>query len=90
MEKKKHLCIHQKGDEKVLKNYRTVSLLPICRKVFEKLIFNGMLIFLLENNLVSPNQFAFKPDDSCINQLLSVTHEIFQSFDKGFEVGSFF
>ena len=49
-----------------------------------------MLIFLLENNLVSPNQSAFKPDDSCINQLLSVTHEIFQSFDKGFEVGSFF
>ena len=49
-----------------------------------------MLIFLLENNLVSPNQSAFKPDDSCINQLLSVTHEIFQLFDKGFEVGSFF
>ena len=49
-----------------------------------------MLIFSLENNLVSPNQSAFKPDDSCINQLLSVTTEIFQSFDKGFEVGSFF
>ena len=49
-----------------------------------------MFSFLLENNLVSPNQSGFKPGDSCINQLLSITHEIFQSFDEGFEVRSVF
>ena len=49
-----------------------------------------MFSFLLENNLVSPNQSWFKPGDSCINQLLSITHEIFQSFDEGFEVRSVF
>ena len=26
------------------------------------------------------------PGDSCINQLLSMTHDIYQSFDNGFEV----
>ena len=82
--------IHKKGDKQVLKNYRPVSLLPICGKVFEILIFNEMFSFLLENNLVSPNQSGFKPGDSCINQLLSITHEIFQSFDVGFEVRSVF
>ena len=82
--------IYKKGDKQVLKNYRPVSLLPICGKVFERLIFNEMFSFLLENNLVSPNQSGFKPGDSCINQLLSITHEIFQSFDEGFEVRSVF
>ena len=27
-----------------------------------------------------------KPGDSCTNQLISITHEIYQSFDDGFEV----
>ena len=29
---------------------------------------------------------GFKPCGSCINQLLAVTHEIYKSFDDGFEV----
>ena len=31
-----------------------------------------------------------KPGDSCINQPLSIIHEIFQSFDEGLEVRSVF
>ena len=46
--------------------------------------------FLLENNFISPSQSGFKPGDSCINQLLSITPEIFQSFDEGFKVRSVF
>ena len=30
----------KKGDKKILKNCRPVSLLPICGKIFEKLAFN--------------------------------------------------
>ena len=40
---------------------------------------------MLENNPISPNQSGFKPWDSCINQLLSITHEICNSFDGGLE-----
>ena len=60
----------------------------ICGEYFEKLIFNEMFSFLLENNLVLRNQSKFQPGDSCINQLLSITHETFQSFDEGFELSS--
>ena len=49
-----------------------------------------MFSFLLENNLVSPNKSGFKCGDSCINQPFSIAHEIFQSFDEGFEVRSAF
>ena len=34
----------------------------------------------------SANQSGFKPGDSCINQLLSITHNIYKSFDDGYEV----
>ena len=78
--------IYKKGDKQCLENYRPVSLLSICGKIFERLIFNEMVRFLIENNLISSNQSGFKPGDSCINQLLSINHEIFKSFDDDFEV----
>ena len=45
------------------------------------MIFNKMYAFLQNEQLLNPNQFGFRPSDSCINQLLSITHEIFRSFD---------
>ena len=65
-------------------------MLPICRKIVLRLIFNEIFRFLIENNLISSNQSGFKPGDSCINQLLSITHEIYKSFDDGFEVRGVF
>ena len=49
-----------------------------------------MYEFFTENNLISPNQSGFKPGDLCINQLLSITHEIYKSFDNGLEVRGIF
>ena len=49
-----------------------------------------MFNFFIENKLISSNQSGFKPGDSCINQLLSITHEIYESFDVGLEVRSVF
>ena len=36
---------------------------------------------MLKENLLNPNQSGFRPSDSCINQLLAITHEIFKAFD---------
>ena len=84
--------IHKKGDKQTLKNYRPVSLLPICGKIIERLMFNEMFKFFIENELISSNQSGFKPGDSCINQLqlLILTHEIYKSFDEGREVRDVF
>ena len=82
--------VFKKGDKQILKNYRPISLLPVCGKIFEKLIFNEMFKFFIENDLISPNQSGFKPGDSCINQLLSITHDIYKSFDCGYEVRGVF
>ena len=49
-----------------------------------------MFSFFIENGLISQNQSGFKPGDSCINQFLSITHEIYKSFDDGWEVRGVF
>ena len=82
--------IFKKGDKQNIKNYRPVSLLPICRKIFERIIYDNMLKYFLDNNLISPKQSGFRPGDSCVNQLLSITHYIFTSFDNGLKVRGIF
>ena len=41
-----------------------------------------MYEFLNKNNLLTPKQPGFRPGDSTINQLLSITNEIRKEFDK--------
>ena len=83
--------VHKKGNKQSLENYRPTSLLPICSKIVERLIYNEMFIFFTENNLICPNQSRFRTGDSCVNQLLAIiTHEIYKSFDEGFEVRGVF
>ena len=65
-------------------------LLPICGKVFERILFNNTFSFFLENNLITQKQSGFKPGHSFINRFLSITHEVYKSFDDGFEVRSVF
>ena len=82
--------VHKRSHKQFLKNYRPVSLLPICGKVFERLIYNSLFEYFIENDLISPNQSGFKPGESCTNQLISIVHEIYQSFDDGSEVRGVF
>ena len=74
--------IHKKGDKQLLQNYRPVSLLPICSKIFEIIIFNPIFKFLDENFLLSPNKSGLCPLHSCENQLLSIVHDIYTNFDQ--------
>ena len=71
----------KKGNKQILNNYRLVSLLPICRKLFERIIFDTFFQHLAVKKLLNPNQSGYIPGDSCIHQLISITHEIYAFFD---------
>ena len=45
-----------------------------------------MFGFFLDKGLNLANQSGFTPGDFCINQYLSITHNIYKSFDDGYEV----
>ena len=51
--------IHKKGDKQLVQNYRPVSLLPVCSKIFERFVFNPMLELFEENNLLCPHRISF-------------------------------
>ena len=59
-EKANVVPVYKKGNKLSLKNCRPISLLPICSKIFEHLIYNEMFTFFTENNLISLNQSGFR------------------------------
>ena len=54
--------------------------------MFARIIYNNIFEYLTTNKLISYNQSGFKPSKSFVNQLLSITNEIYHSLDNGLEV----
>ena len=69
--------IHKKESKNLIQNY----LLPIFSKVFERLVFNALFKSFLQNKLFTPCQPGFIPGDSCVSQLLLITHEVYKNLD---------
>ena len=65
----------------MIKNYRSVSLLPIFSKNFDWLIFNFLYNYFTQNKLFIGCKSGFIPGDSCVAELLSITREIYKRFD---------
>lgn len=82
--------VHKKKSRQLKTNYRPISLLPITSKIFEKLLFDATYKFLNDNDLISPNQSGFRPNDSTINQLLSITNEIYENYEDYSETRALF
>ena len=74
--------VHKKGSRQCKEQYRPISLLPVCSKILEKIIFDQLYSYLVSNHLISENQSGFRPGDSTINQLLSITTSIYESFEN--------
>ena len=72
---------HKRNEKNLKENYHPISLLPIFGKILEKLIYDSLYSHLVSCELLNPNQSGFRPGDSTINQLISITHTIFKAFD---------
>ena len=83
--------IHKKDDKQFKKKITTLYLCyQSVENFFEKLIFNEMFKCFIENELISLNKSVFKPTDSCINQLLAITHEYANHLMKDLKLDVFF
>ena len=70
--------VHKRGNKQVWKTTGQ-SLYSLFAAKFLRVSFTTKC-------LSSPNQSGSRPGDSCVNQLLAITHEIYKSLDEGFEV----
>ena len=84
------VAIFKKWDKQCVINYLPVSLQPICSKIFGRSMYNNKYNYLIDNNLISKNRSGFTRVESCINQLISITHDILNLLDDGFEVRGVF
>ena len=57
-----------------------MSPLPIASKVFEKAMYHNLLNYTENENLLNINQSGLRANDSYVNQLISITHEIYRAF----------
>ena len=73
--------VHKKNEKNLKSNYRPISLLPIFGKILEKLMYDSLYSHLVSCDLLNPKQSGFRPGDSTVNQLISITHTIFKAFD---------
>ena len=80
--KMSNVCpVHKKESKSLLNNYRPISLLPIFSKMFEKIIYDSLYSYVIANKLLNPCQSGFQKGDSCVSQLLKITHDIFKNLD---------
>ena len=74
----------------VFDNYRPVSILCALSKVFEKVMYERLLHFLNEFNLLYKFQFGFRKDCSTNMALITLMNKLTTALEKGeFTVGLF-
>ena len=56
-------------------------MLPICGKIFERIIFGSLYEYVEENKVLSVHQSGFWANDSCVNQLLLDILNLYKAFD---------
>ena len=66
-----------------MKNYRPISNLSFMSKVVEKLIFEQLSVYLVENNLFPKLQSGFRRYHSTESAVLRVLSDIYSAVDRG-------
>lgn len=72
----KAIEIYKAKDKTLPENYRPISLLPIIAKTLDTIINTQLMQHLLQHNMLSPTQYAFRPKSNCTMALQTIIDEI--------------
>ena len=75
--------IYKANDKMEFSNYRPVSVLPVFSKVLERLMYNRLIYFINENELLYKFQFGFQKGKSTNMALITLIDKISEALDKG-------
>ena len=78
--------IFKSNDKQKHTNYRPISLLSNIGKILERLVFMRLYEYCMNNGLLTWRNSAYKAYDSTTNQLIYLTHKIYEALDKGQDV----
>lgn len=66
----KVIPIYKAADKSSLCNYRPISLLPAFSKLFEKVMFNKIVVFLEKHDILYKHQYGFRSKHSTIHPII--------------------
>ena len=75
--------IFKSGDEMIFSNYRPVSVLPVFSKIIERLMYNRLLKYIKDNNLLYKYQFGFQKGRSTHMALIILIDKISEALENG-------
>ena len=81
--------LYKKGAKTDPKNFRLISLLPIASKIFEEVIHDQTMEYLIDNNILYKHQSGFCKNHSTDTSLLYSTNKLLTGFDSGLLTGIF-
>ena len=80
----KIIPIYKKDDETLFTNYRPISLLPAISKIFEKVIFNQLYEFFVQQKLFYNAQYGFRTEHSTEYAALELVDRVMCEMDKNY------
>lgn len=72
-----------KGSSIDVSNYRPISLLSNIEKIYEKVMYNRIIGFLNNHDILYPKQFGFRKQHSTSQAVLTIVERIRHCLDKG-------
>ena len=75
--------IFKANNKEQFSNYRPISLLPSISKIFESVIYQQLMKYLLENKLLSSQQYGFRANHSTELAALNLIDRLTYDLDNG-------
>ena len=84
------LPVFKNGIQTNMSNYRPISLLSVCNRILEKIMYNRLSNFIEKMNIIYAKQFGFRSHHSTEHAILSIVDKIHEGIEKGmFSCGIF-
>ena len=74
--------LFKRGDKSLFSNYRPIALLPSLSKFFERVIFDQLLRYFTNNNLLCLDQFGFRRGHSTELAALRLVDHLITKMDR--------
>ena len=82
--------LFKSGEDRLISNYRPISILPVFSKLFEKVVYKRLINYLDSNNILFKKQCGFRKNLSTSLALLDLVDKITSAIDeKKYTVGIF-
>ena len=75
--------VHKSGDHSDLNNFRPISILSALSKIMEKVVSVQLVQYLVQNSVLSPHQYAYRPCHSTEDAVLDAVHWLSKQIDIG-------